>query len=229
MEIFKDIELVDLALLINKKVLVISDLHLGYEEYLRKKGFLIPRFQFKDIKNRLELILKETKPEIIIITGDLKHEFGTISDQEWRDILSLFDILSEHTKKIILIKGNHDTILNIIAKKRNLKVKDLYKLKDTLILHGDHMVDLNKIKTIIIGHEHPAVMLKRGVRSELYKCFLKGKFKGRNLIVMPSFNSLSIGSDVKNGGLGPFIKNKDFEVFVVVDDKSYYFGKLKEL
>ena len=27
-------------------------------------------------------------------------------------------------------------------------------------------------------------------------------------IVMPSFNSLSIGSDVKNGGLGPFIKNK---------------------
>ena len=229
MEIFKDIELVYLALLINKKVLVISDLHLGYEEHLRKKGVLIPRFQFKDIKNRLELILKETKPEIIIITGDLKHEFGTISDQEWRDILSLFDILSEHTKKIILIKGNHDTILNIIAKKRNLKVKDLYKLKDTLILHGDHMVDLNKIKTIIIGHEHPAVMLKRGVRSELYKCFLKGKFKGRNLIVMPSFNSLSIGSDIRKRGLGPFIKNKDFEVFVVVDDKSYYFGKLKEL
>ena len=46
---------------------------------------------------------------------------------------------------------------------------------------------------------------------------------------MPSFNSLSIGSDIRKRGLGPFIKNKDFEVFVVVDDKSYYFGKLKEL
>jgi len=228
MEILKDIEIVDLALLINKKILIISDLHLGYEEYLRKKGVLIPRFQFKDTKNRLELILKKTKPEIIIITGDLKHEFGTISDQEWKDILKLIDILNEYTKKIILLKGNHDPILKVIAKKRNLKVKQSYKLKDILIIHGDHLVDLNKIKTIIIGHEHPAVMLKRGVRSELYKCFLKGKFKGKNLIVIPSFNSLSIGSDVNKGGLGPFIKNKNFEVFVV-EDKVYYFGKLKEL
>lgn len=228
MEILKNIEIVDLGLLVNKKILLLSDLHIGYEEYLRKRGVLVPNIQFNDIINRLELILNKTKPKTIVITGDLKHEFGTISNQEWKNILKLLDLLMKYTKKIILIKGNHDPILNVIAKKKNLMVKEIYKIKDIVILHGDHLVDFKDIKTIIIGHEHPAVRLKKGVRSELYKCFLKGKFKRKNLIVMPSFNLLTIGSDVKKESLGPFNINDNFEVYAV-EDKVYDFGKLKNL
>ena len=83
------IEIVDLGLFFSKeKVLVISDIHVGYEEYLNKLGVLVPRFQFQELVKKLENIFKKTgKLEKIIVNGDLKHEFGTISEQEWRETL----------------------------------------------------------------------------------------------------------------------------------------------
>ena len=62
MNLTKEIEIVDLALLINKNTLVISDIHLGYEEALIHQGYLIPRHQYKDILERLNNILNKTKP-----------------------------------------------------------------------------------------------------------------------------------------------------------------------
>lgn len=234
MKIYDNIKIIDLGLLIDK-TLVICDTHIGFEEALNKQGILIPRFQFTEIIKRLEKILKKIKVKTIIINGDIKHEFGTISEQEWRHTLKLLDFLGKHGK-ITLIKGNHDTILGPIAKKRNIQIKDYVILKDILIIHGDKLnKDIEKLikknKVIIIGHEHPAVSLKEGSRVELYKCFLKGKFKRKNLIVQPSFNLVTEGTDVlKEKLLSPFLQgNLDkFNVFIVAD-KVYGFGKLKNL
>ena len=103
-----------------------------------------------------------------------------------------------------------------------------------LIIHGDKAPDkklLNGIKTIIIGHEHPAVTLKEGPRAELYKSFLKGKWKRYNLIVQPSFNLVTEGTDVmKERLLSPFLQQnlRDFDAFIVAD-RVYGFGKLKNI
>ena len=83
-------KIVDLALhLEEENYLVIADLHLGYEEMLNKQGVLMPRINFRDIKERLErrVFSKLKKLDKIIINGDLKHEFGTISEQEWSEVL----------------------------------------------------------------------------------------------------------------------------------------------
>ncbi|MDP7322513.1 MAG: phosphoesterase, partial [Candidatus Woesearchaeota archaeon] len=166
--------------------------------------------------------------------GDLKHEFGTISDQEWRHTLKLLDYFEKHCNEIILIKGNHDTILGPIAKKRNVKVLEHFKLKDILIIHGDSILDkklLKDVKTIIIGHEHPAVSVKEGPRVELFKAYLVGKWKKYNLVAQPSFNLVTEGTDIiKEAGLGPFLKNnlKNFNA-IIVGDKLYGFGKLGDL
>src|SRR3989344_4172987 len=149
MEIEKGIKIKDLAL-IYKDHLIISDLHIGLEEALNKHGILIPRFQLKEIKQRLEpLLLKKIK--------------------------------------VIVVKGNHDTILGPIADKRNLKVVDKYEIDDITIIHGNKIKEINT-KIIIIGHEHPAVTIKDNIRNETYKCFLKGKYKNKILIVTPSFS-----------------------------------------
>ena len=227
MEIEKGIKIKDLAL-IYKDHLIISDLHIGLEEALNKQGILIPRFQFKEIKQRLEpLLLKKIK--VIVINGDLKHEFGTISEQEWRHTLQVLDLLLENNRKVILVKGNHDTILGPIADKRNLKVVDKYEIDDITIIHGNKIKEINT-KIIIIGHEHPAVTIKDNIRNETYKCFLKGKYKNKILIVTPSFSLVKQGYDVLNfDNHTLYIKNIDnFEVFVV-EDKIYNFGKAKNL
>ena len=154
MEISKNIEIVDLALYLKKEnILIIADTHIGYEEALNKQGVLIPRFQFKGIIKRLEKIVKNKLFNKIIINGDIKHEFGTISEQEWRHTLRLLDFLAKYTDEIILIKGNHDTILGPIAKKRNVKVNYYFIIDDSLIIHGDKIPKkLPKCKKIIIGH-----------------------------------------------------------------------------
>ena len=83
-----------------------------------------------------------------------------------------------------------------ISKKRNIEVVDQVVIEDILIAHGDKLLKLPRtIKTIIIGHEHSAVGLKEDARIEVFKCFLKGKYKGKNLIVMPSFKGTE-GTDI---------------------------------
>lgn len=229
MEILKDIEIVDLSLYLKKeKILVIADLHIGQEEAMNKQGILIPRFQFNEIESRLKKILEKLKLNRIIINGDLKHEFGIISEQEWRNTLKILDLCLSYAP-VILIKGNHDKIIGPIANKRNVQILDSYETKEVTILHGDKLREI-KTEIIIIGHEHPAITISDKIRKEKYKCFLKGKWKNKNLIVMPSFNIITEGTDVINQRLlSPFLKNiSNFEVYAL-EDKVYNFGKIKNL
>ena len=232
MNLTKEIEIVDLALLINKNTLVISDIHLGYEEALIHQGYLIPRHQYKDILERLNNILNKTKPKTIIINGDLKHQFGSILNQEYKDSINFLSYLI-NKYKVILIKGNHDKILNIIAEKVNLKTQLFYNKGNIYIFHGDFIpkdLFFANSKIIIIGHDHPAISLEKNKRFEKYKCFIKGKYKNKLLIVQPSFNTLTIGTNIlKEKMQNPLIKNiKDFEV-IIIEDKAYKFGKVKNL
>lgn len=233
MKILPNIEIADLALYFDS-VLVIADVHIGYEEALNKQGVLVPRLQFEEMTKRINLIfgmLKPMKIERIVVNGDLKHEFGSISEQEWRNTLKFLDLLAKHCNEVVLVKGNHDTMLGPIAKKRNVRVVDNIMIGKVMIAHGNKVPDIKGCTTIIIGHEHPAVSLKAGPRVEQFKCFLKGKYKGKNLIVQPSFNAIIEGTDVlKDKILSPFLQQNldNFDVFIV-EDKVYGFGKLKGL
>ncbi len=232
MEIIKGIEIVDLSLYLRRqKLLVISDIHLGIEEEHQKRGTLVPKFHLKDLLEHFDFIFSKVKPETILITGDLKHEFGRISEQEWRDLLRFFDYLSQHCEKIIMLKGNHDPMLGPVAKKRNLEIVKEYSSGDILFVHGDHVPEMpKKIKTIIMGHEHPAITLREERKAEKFKCFLKGKYKGRTLIVIPSMNLLTEGTDVLQGNfLSPLLKMQNFEIFIVENKDVYYFGRINKL
>ncbi len=237
------IELVDLAVwLPEHRLLALSDTHIGYEESLSKRGILVPRFQFKDLYKRMKTIIesieKETPIDCILINGDLKHEFGRISEQEWRETLQFIDLLSSHAKQVVLVKGNHDTILEPIARKRDIKLVDHYLAGDMLFMHGHQTPDktlLAQMKTLIIGNEHPAVSVGDTVRRETYKCFLHGTWKRKNFIVLPSFNTLTEGTDMLSGDyLSPFFSSRStrtsLEVWVPNWVQGHlFFGKLRSL
>ena len=232
------IEIIDLALYLKQaKALVISDVHMGYEEALNKQGILVPRKQYPETLQRLEKMFaqlerEKKKIDLIIINGDIKHEFGAISETEWRHTLRLLDYLTKKCRRIILIKGNHDNIVEPIARKRNVEIVDRYVLHDVLFIHGDVLRDdliTKKVKIIIIGHEHCAISITQWPRTEKFKCFLKGVYKQKTLIAMPSFNLVTEGTDVlKEKLLSPFLQRnlKEFEVYIVGDKEVLKFGKM---
>jgi len=235
-------KILDLSLLI-EKTLIIADLHLGIEEAIHQQGILIPKIQYKKILKRLSKILdfaknSNTPLERIIINGDLKHEFGKISYQEWNETLNFIKFLKGNFKEIVLVRGNHDNFIKNIMEKENISMVDKFYLKNFLIIHGHEgqeeiTREIKKdtiIDTIVIAHEHPCIGLRKEGRTEKIKCFLKGKFKDKNLIVLPSFNFVTEGTDIaQENTLSPFLKNTnllDFEIYGVENFEIFYFGKL---
>ena len=113
----KNIQLMDLALYLKKEqILIIGDIHLGYEESLSQQGVLVPRFQLEETIKRLEKILKKLKIKEVVITGDLKHEFGKILYTESRDTLQ-FLVFFLKKYKVTILKGNQNTILLFFVQK----------------------------------------------------------------------------------------------------------------
>ena len=231
MEISKNIFLVSTALWMKEEsVLIINDLHLGYEEALQRKGVLVPKFQLQEILKQITEILRKTQAKKIIINGDLKHEFGKVLRQEWTEVGLFVDFLQKKGKEIIIIQGNHDPLLRSISEKKGVQIVKEYVVGDTLIVHGDELVK-SSAKRIIIGHEHPAITLREGSKREKYKCFLKGKYEGKELIAVPSFNPLLEGTDIlKEQLLSPFLHNiENFEIFVVGKEEVLPFGKVMKM
>jgi uncharacterized protein len=231
MPIPKSIELNEISLYFPRQgILAISDIHLGLEEIIIKQGMMIPKNQFRDASLKIEKLLKKLRPKKVILCGDIKHEFGTISKSEWKETLDMIDLITKYSK-LILIKGNHDAILGPIARKKNVEIVEKFIEENLLFVHGDKLINIpKKIQTIIIGHEHPAITLEHEGRVEKYKCFLFGKYKRKDLIVIPSFNFVTEGTNIlEEQLLSPFLKKiDDFEVYIS-GDKIYDFGKVKDI
>lgn len=236
---------IDRALFFSEKgILVIGDLHIGYDFMLEQSGVLIPKRQVKDIIKELKEIMKKiknNKKELkkIIFIGDIKHAFG-FEHSEKVDFQEIINFLGEILPKenIILIKGNHDTIDYSFEG----KMKKFHIEGDILFIHGHEKSKetlSDKINTVVFGHLHPAVMLaeKPGIKKEIYKCFLTGKFKGKNIIVVPSFLEFTEGTlvnEYKEDYWEDFsiVSHKDimnFNVHIVGKDEVYDFGKVKDL
>ncbi|MCD6371147.1 MAG: metallophosphoesterase, partial [Candidatus Aenigmarchaeota archaeon] len=222
--------------------IVISDLQIGEELYLaEERGILVPQFQLKEMKEDIKKILKRKKPRKLIINGDLKHEFGEASRQEWREVVEFLDSCKKFVKKIILVRGNHDNYLIPIAKKLGLKVYDPFYLENGfLFLHGHKRVEFPKdFHTLIIGHEQPAIVFRRGIDRAKVQVILYGKTKsGKNLICLPAFSPLASGVEVnvlnKEELLSPILREEveiDELIPIAVDKEigALKFPKIKVL
>jgi uncharacterized protein len=239
----KQFEVVDRCLFWkDKKILIVGDLHLGYEDNLASEGFAVPRSQFMQTKEIFERIFSKIgKVEKIILLGDVKHVFGKIMKQEFFDLDQLIKLLTENLiekGEIIIIKGNHDIILEKISRKyNNITLYDKYNIEKILFLHGDsksvrenyEIIKSKSIKLIVLGHFHPAYILKdkNSIKQEKFKCFLYGFSSEyeKEVIFVPSFFPLIEGSDIIND---LEIYEKGMKVIIIDENgKTYDFGKIK--
>lgn len=213
--------------------LIISDLHFGYESSLNSQGFMIPQFQFEKIIDQITSIQDKACARNIILNGDIKHNFGKIDRQEWKEVLNFIDYLSDLFVEIQVIKGNHDNFTQYILDKRDIKMKNHIIIDNFYITHGHKLPPEipDNIETIIIGHEHPCIGIRNGERVEKVKSYLQGTWTNYNLIVMPSFTPVSYGSDILHEKtISPFIKNvSQFKVYAIENWEVYPFGSIKDI
>ncbi len=219
-----------------EQVLVLGDLHLGYEGSMRRSGVMIPvKLYDKCVNDFKEVIDFVGHVDKIIVLGDLKHEFGYILDEEWKNISNFLKLLKEYCDELVIIEGNHDFILFPILEKIGATGVESYSWKKFIFAHGNKDFSelyTEKIKFWVFGHGHPAIVLREGVTREIYKCFLKGKYKYKKIILVPSFFPLIMGTDAREHDLGyPFdFKLEKFKVVVVEDNlKNLEFGELKDI
>ncbi|HDI10675.1 MAG TPA: metallophosphoesterase [Euryarchaeota archaeon] len=214
--------------------LVVSDLHLGYEIYLGEIGVHVPLTQYKKIREYLEENIEEFDPQMLIVLGDLKHDFSKASWQEWREIKDFFDLFSG--REVHLIRGNHDNYLKPIARKRGIELKDQITIGKYKFFHGHKPVELGKVN--LMGHEHPAISIRdeMGVKWK-FKCLLYGEFEKSDLIVLPSMSPLMGGTEVNVSGredlLSPILRERGVDhmrVYVVDEEAGIYeFPRIGEL
>lgn len=224
-----------------EKILTIGDLHFGYEEELSKNGINIPKRQVDYVIKDLERVVKKIKKvEKIVILGDIRHSFGKILREEKEDMKKFFDFLRKSfgDKELIVTKGNHDTMLEIMVKNekwKNVYVNDYFLKRGILFFHGDYksFKKIEKIKKeanlMILGHYHPAVSITDGEKVERFKCFLVGKLNRKKIVVVPSFFPLVEGANIlAHAQLKPnFVKR--CKVFVVDSEgKVYDWGMYKK-
>jgi len=152
------------ALLVEQreKVLVVGDIHLGYEFTLAEVGINIPS-QTQRVLNRLIRVVDEVKPDRLIFLGDVKQSVPRISFQEWRDIPSFFEELGKHVVKIEVVPGNHDGDLEPLTPRAITILPVGGVLLDdgekTGLFHGHAWPDVSLLQAehLVLSHNHPAI------------------------------------------------------------------------
>ncbi len=182
-----------------KKNLVISDLHIGFEHKFSSNK--IPNSKnssVNDIINNVKKIIKKENPDTLILLGDVKSSIQNITKSEWNDVPYFFEELK--SIEIILIPGNHDAnITRLIPDNVTLISSKGMIIDDVLLTHGHTMPSKNysNVNNIIMGHIHPVYFdensLLNGeriwisIKTDKSKIFpsTKGKI---NITIIPSFN-----------------------------------------
>lgn len=219
MRIKDGIEIKELSIFLPKyKTIIVSDLHLGYEEYLLQYGIHIPKTFSKDIVENLINIVKKTRARKVILNGDVKHEFSGCLYTEYKWIRKLLKELKKLGLDVIVVRGNHDNFISGFLEKNAVKIVDKYIVDNILITHGHKNIEIPlNINTIIIGNEHPVISFRDefGI-IEKFKCFLLANINNKYVVVMPSFNTIMEGKDVKSGIISPILKKSTIKYAFVI-------------
>jgi hypothetical protein len=146
-----------------ERVVVIGDLHIGWEVTLAQQGIHIPS-QTGKMLSRLRVIIQSEKPTRLLILGDVKHSVTAAELEEWRDVPEFFEALLKLVPSIQVILGNHDGNLEPLTPSQVQLIPPtgiaLWKKFGLFHGHAWPSPEILGCETLIMGHLHPAVTLR---------------------------------------------------------------------
>lgn len=162
-----------------RKMLIISDLHIGKSAHFRKSGIQVPAsINLADLQ-RLTALMAEFNPEILLVTGDMFHN-NINSDTNafiyWRKNFAQL--------KVVLIKGNHDNLKDEDYGVLGIEVYQKELLAAPFRFIHDKPDQVDEYYNIS-GHIHPGVIIYGKAKQQLrFPCF----YFGKDCAVLPAFS-----------------------------------------
>lgn len=210
------------AVLEDVSAAVIADLHIGFEGVMAQKGLFLPKVQLDAIIENLEALISEMGPDILIVAGDLKHEFSKNISQEWSEVRRFLDFVLERVE-LIVVRGNHDNYLGAILAERGVPFVRKLEMGRWTIVHGHEMLEDWK-GTLIMGHEHPSISIRDEVGAVYrFPAFLYSR--ERRILVLPPQSIYASGTDVsaysREDLLSPILREfglEGFEAYPIMED-----------
>lgn len=182
-----------------KKTMLISDLHIGFEERFAKSGVRIPSSTNK-LADELTSLIEREKPDSLVILGDVKYSVNEVTNTEWREVPSFFEKVVSKIP-ITIIPGNHDGGLEpLVPSDLHLEEPLGIKIGSIGMFHGHTKPpsSFGRIDKLIMGHLHPTYSRKGSPISGsqtwlMLKVKRESIFESKttgyvDLIVLPSFN-----------------------------------------
>ncbi len=153
------------ALLLRRKserVLVVADLHIGWEAPLTQKGVHVPS-QTPKILDKILRLIKTCEPTRIIFLGDVKHAIAKVEMEEWRDVPDFFEALEKKVADIQVIPGNHDGNLEpLLPETIKILPSTGVVFGNVGLFHGHAWPapELLGCRSLVTGHLHPMVAFR---------------------------------------------------------------------
>ena len=98
------------AMLIDDRILVVADLHIGMELEVGRSGITIPS-QVEELKKRIDRLISETGADHLIFLGDIKHQVKIRkADLEPFEILGFTEITQSINHKHVMPFGKKNRL-----------------------------------------------------------------------------------------------------------------------
>jgi putative SbcD/Mre11-related phosphoesterase len=199
--------------------LLISDLHLGLEKEMARKGFSVPSYSVKMVE-RIKDLADDFKVERVVILGDVKHSVGKVEDIDWSILPWFFETMLDLFARVEVVPGNHDgSIRTLVPNRVKLHPSEGAVLGEGRsrigVAHGHAWPSEEAVATgnLVIGHSHFTYEMQDrfGSRSResvwifgryrieelLSKAGYSSAKRGRGeLVVMPPFNRMVGGHPI---------------------------------
>jgi len=183
-----------------KKNLVITDLHIGFENsMLSNEIFVGKNSTINETIREVSEIIESEKPDSVILLGDIKSSVKSISRNEWDEVPRFFREIKEKCD-VILIPGNHDANIQRLIPDGVTMISSTGMIEDNVLLtHGHTMPSENfsHVDKIVMGHIHPTFFHEDSIMNgqSVWVSIKTAKEKifpnragGIEVIIIPSFN-----------------------------------------
>ena len=183
-----------------KKSLIVTDIHIGFENSLASNEIFIGKNStINETIQDLSEIIDAENPDSVILLGDIKSSIKSISRNEWNEVPMFFEKIREKCD-VTLVPGNHDANIQRLVPDNISMISSTGMVEENVLLtHGHTMPSENfsHVDKIIMGHIHPVFFQEDSVMNG-QRVWISIKTEKENIfpnksgeleiIIIPSFN-----------------------------------------